>query len=322
MRVLLLHKEEEDIDELRLLFPTSNASNASNAEQSIDTEFDTLALSSGGEDDEIFPALLQRLRRQREPAAAFHLLVLSAFSPQIFAFLAGFACGSELPVAVYGAEALASVPAACASSFKALKDKKSLIRYLESEGEKAKNEEARSKAGTAREILLQAGIPVTGESLARCVSEGMVRELSFFLAAGFSPDTLDEAGVPLLNLAVRAGNADMLRALLEAGAGVDLPAGDRGSSALLDAVMIRRPDLVQILIEGGADVNLKKKDGQSALIVAAGAGDAVCAELLLKAGADPDDTDVLGASARKYALLFHNSALLALFDTYAPSKAG
>jgi hypothetical protein len=312
MKILLLHKKEgEDIDELRLLFSTTNVG------------IDTLAVSSGGEDDKILPALLQKLRQQREPVAgAFHLVVLSAFSSQIFACLAGFACGSGLPVAVYGKGALASVPAACASSFQALEDKKSLIRYLESAQERAKQEEALSEAGMARDILLQTGISVTTESLARCVSEGMVRELSFFLAAGFSPDTRDEAGVPLLNLAARAGNAGMLRTLVEAGASVDLLAGDRGSSALLDAVMIRRPELVQILIEGGADVNLKKNDGQSALIVAAGAGDEVCAELLLKAGADPDDVDVLGASARKYAVLFHNSALLALFDTYSPPKAG
>jgi hypothetical protein len=44
--------------------------------------------------------------------------------------------------------------------------------------------------------------------------------------------------------------------------------------------------------------------------------------MLLKAGADPDDTDALGASARKYAGLFHNDALLALFDTYTPPRVG
>jgi hypothetical protein len=44
--------------------------------------------------------------------------------------------------------------------------------------------------------------------------------------------------------------------------------------------------------------------------------------MLLKAGADPDDADALGASARKYAALFHNSAIQVLFDTYAPLQAG
>jgi ankyrin repeat protein len=80
--------------------------------------------------------------------------------------------------------------------------------------------------------------------------------------------------------------------------------------------------MAEILLEAGADVNLKTKDGQSALVIAAAAGDESCVELLLKAGADPDDTDALGASARKYAALFHNEAIVNLFNTYAPVKAG
>jgi ankyrin repeat protein len=75
------------------------------------------------------------------------------------------------------------------------------------------------------------------------------------------------------------------------------------------------------LVKAGIDVNLRSKDGQTALIVAVGAGEEKMAEALLKAGADPDISDSLGASARKYAVLFHRSSMLALFETYAPEKA-
>jgi hypothetical protein len=324
MRVLLLYKEDgegfdELRDELRLLFSKINAG------------FDAFALSSGGEGEDIFPALLRRLGGKFSggpgDAAPTHAVVLSMgreaeFSSRIFIFLSGFACGSGLPVAVCGEEAAASIPAGLASSFKVLKNKASLNRYLKKEREAEKKRGASGEAGAARDSLLQAGIPVTKESLFRCVREGMVREVSLFFAAGFSPDARDEAGVALLNMAARAKNPDMLRALIDAGAQVNSLAADRGSSALLDAVMLRRPDLLRILMEAGADINLKTKDGQSALIIAVGAGDAACTEILLKAGADPDDADALGASARKYAVLFHNTALMALFDTYAPPKAG
>lgn len=306
MKVLLLYKKGgEGPGELRLLFSTINAG------------LDTLALPPCGNDEEILAALSRGLGREAAGART-HLAVLSAFSSGVFAFLSGFACGSGLPVAVYGEEAAAAIPAGLARSFKALKDKRSLIRYLKKEWEKEKKREALREAGTARNTLLQMGVSVTRDSLARCVREGMIRELSLFLEAGFSPDTRDQAGVPLLHLAAREGNQDMLSTLVEAGALVNLLAEDRGSSALLDAVMIHRPDLVRSLIEAGADVNLKTKDGQSALIIAVGAGDGACAEMLLKAGADPDDADALGASARKYAALFHNSAIQVLFDTYAP----
>jgi hypothetical protein len=313
MKVLLLYKEDgEGIDEFRLSFSKINAG------------LDCLALSSGGEWENILPVLFSRLHGEGEPAivAPTHVAVLSAFSSQLFVFLAGFACGSGLPVVVYGEKAAASIPAELAPSFKTLRDKKSLGRYIKKEWETGKKREASREAGTARDTLLRMGVSVTKDSLVRCVREGMVRELSLFLAAGFSPDTRDQAEVPLLNLAARAGNPDMLQTLVEAGAQVNLLSGDRGSSALLDAVMIRRPDLVRVLMEAGADINLKTKDGQSALIIAVGAGDNVCVEMLLKAGADPDDADALGASARKYAALFHNSGLVALFNTYAPLKAG
>jgi hypothetical protein len=313
MRVLLLYKENgENIDELRLLFSKINGG------------FDFFALPSGREWEKILPALFREFHGKGEPTIIppTHLAVLSLFPPEVFVFLAGFACGSGLPVAVYGEEAAASIPAELASSFKILKDKKSLIRYLEQEWEAEKRREVSREAGTAKDTLLRMGISVTKESLIRCVRQGTASEFSLFLAAGFSPDARDEAGVTLLNLAAREGNLDMLQTLVEAGAQVNLLSEDRGSSALLDAVMIRRPDLVRVLMEAGADVNLKTKDGQSALVIAVGAGDEACVEMLLKAGADPDDADALGVSARKYANLFHNSALMALFDTYAPLKAG
>jgi hypothetical protein len=313
MRVLLLYKKDgDDPGELRLLF------------SKINVGLDTLAISSGGEGEESLAALLRGLRGKGAltTTAPTHVAVFSAFSSRIFVFLSGFACGSGLPTAVYGEEAAAAIPAELAPSFKALKDKKSLIRYLKNEWEKGKKQKAAREAGTARDILLQMGISVTRDSLVRCVSEGMVKELSLFLAAGFSPDTRDQAGVPLLNLAARKGNQDTLRTLVEAGAQVNLLSEDRGSSAILDAVMIHRPDLAQVLMEAGSDVNTKTKDGQSALIIAVGAGDEVCAGMLLRAGADPDAADALGASARKYAALFHNSAIQVLFDTYAPLQAG
>jgi hypothetical protein len=319
MRVLLLYKKEtEKLDELTLLF------------SKINVGLDTFAISSGGE-GEILPALCRRLRG-KDPGeltaiAPTHLVFFPPeggpeFSSHVFAFLAGFGCGAGLPVAVYGEGAAASIPAHYAFAFKALNDKKSLVRYLKHEWEKEKKQGLRRETGAARDVLLQMGISVTKESLVRCVREGAVRELVLFLAAGFSPDTRDEAGVALLHHAARTGNQEMLQTLVEAGAQVNFLAEDRGSSALLDAVMIRRPDMARILMDAGADVNLTSKDGQSALIIAAGAGDPSCVEMLLKAGADPDEPDALGASARKYAALFHNRDIQSLFDTYAPSKAG
>jgi uncharacterized protein len=50
------------------------------------------------------------------------------------------------------------------------------------------------------------------------------------------------------------------------------------------------------------------------LVVVVGAGDEEITEMLVKAGADPDIKDALGVSARKYAAIFGNSKMLAMFD--------
>jgi ankyrin repeat protein len=124
--------------------------------------------------------------------------------------------------------------------------------------------------------------------------------------------------VPLLCLAVRAGDRDMSGLLLKAGASVNLLAGDRGGSALIDAALGKHAGILMDLLAVGANTNVKSKDGQSALIIAVGLNDEPTVELLLKAGANVDEPDSLGASARKYAALFNKPGIVNLFKTYVP----
>jgi ankyrin repeat protein len=128
---------------------------------------------------------------------------------------------------------------------------------------------------------------------------------------------MNQKGLSLLHIAARTGNAEIVRLLLEAGCNVNAHSTDRDSSALVDAAMDKHADIVTMLLNAGADPNIRTRDGQSALILAVGEDDLVSAEALLKAGAEPDQEDSLGASARKYAELFHKPAMLALFDKYA-----
>jgi hypothetical protein len=247
-----------------------------------------------------------------------HVIILSTLPKRWFDFLAGFSCGSHLPFMVYGQETIAGISGDFASCFSFLRTESSLETFIDAEILVFKKQEAARKTIKARDTLLQRGIPVTGDSLAQCAGEGSAEEVSLFFAAGFSPNTRNKTGVPLLNLAARAGNREVVRFLVMAGAQMNMQADDRGTSALIDGVISNNFNLVSDLIAAGADVNIKSKDGQTALIVAAGASEVKMTEALLKAGADPDITDSLGASARKYAALFHNSSIIELFNTYAP----
>jgi hypothetical protein len=259
-------------------------------------------------------------KEEEQQNAPTHVAVLSPLSKRWFDFLAGFSCGSRLPFIIYGEETVAGISEEFAHCFTFLKTDESLQLFLEAENEAFKKQEAAREIIKAQETLLRMGIPVTGESLAQCAGEGHIEEVTLFLAAGFSPDTRNKAGVPLLNVAARKGNPEIVRFLITAGAQINLQADDRGTSALIDGVMSQHAGLVDELVKAGADVNIKSKDGQTALIIAAGASDEKIVEILLKAGADPDVSDSLGASARKYAALFHKESIINLFNTYAPQK--
>jgi len=221
---------------------------------------------------------------------------------------------------VYGEDAIAGIPVEFASFFRSLKTEDSLEEYFSAESEAFDKWQTASEIIKARDALLQMGIPVNGESLAICAGESGIQEVSLFLSAGFSPDTRNKAGVPLLNIAARKGNREILEHLIQAGAHLNHQSDDRGTTALVDSVMRKQHGIMDVLINAGADLDIKSKDGQTALIVAVGAGDERMVEALLKAGADPDISDNMGVSARKYAALFHKSSVTTLFDTYAPIK--
>jgi uncharacterized protein len=243
-----------------------------------------------------------------------HVVILSALGPGWIDFLAGFFCGSHLPILVLGKEAIESIPDVFAFCFKFFDTEEKIHDYLTSEREIAKKNEAESEVNHIRQALLDRGIPTTPEALAQCVAENKVEEVSLFLSAGFLPDTKDKKGIPLLCISARNGHLNTVEFLLRSGAKVDIIAEDRRSTALIDSAMERHKDVIKTLIEAGADVNVKNGDGQTALIIVVGAGDAEIVEILVKAGADPDIEDDFGVSARMYANIFKNDKIKALFD--------
>jgi uncharacterized protein len=249
-----------------------------------------------------------------------HIVVLSVLGPGWIDFFAGFFCGSHIPILVCGEKAIKNIPDVFTFCFKFFDTEEKLHDYLAVEYEIFRKNKAALETNHARQVLLDKGVPTTDEALCMCVSEGKEEEVSLFLAAGFSTNTKDKKGIPLLGLAARNGRLNILKLLLRSGAQVNLVAGDRGSTAILDSAIERNKDMVKTLIEAGADVNIQSKDGQTALVVVVGAGDEELAEILVKAGADPDIKDALGVSARKYATIFGNSKMLTMFDAYTLGK--
>ncbi|MFP3040596.1 ankyrin repeat domain-containing protein [Treponema primitia] len=241
---------------------------------------------------------------------------LGPSGPSWFSFAAGFARGAHLPLVSYGEGALSLAPQ-LTKDLALFKTDAEFLAYLAREAEEWTREHTLKQA---RISLLEKGIPVTADSLGRCIAEKNDEAAALFLQTGFSADTLDKNGVPLLCLAARSGAREIVKLLLKNGATVNLLARDRGGSALIDAALGKHSDILGDLLNAGADVNVKSKDGQSAIIIAVGLNDEPTVELLLKAGANVDEPDSLGASARKYVVLFNRPGMVKLFQEYACPK--
>jgi ankyrin repeat protein/L-ascorbate metabolism protein UlaG (beta-lactamase superfamily) len=88
-----------------------------------------------------------------------------------------------------------------------------------------------------------------------------------------------------LHTAAIAGNVEIARLLLDAGAEIDC--GDRDESTPLhDAALLRQRDMLDFLISRGADVNRRDRNGAYALSFALSGGDSLTVQHILAAGSD------------------------------------
>jgi ankyrin repeat protein len=142
------------------------------------------------------------------------------------------------------------------------------------------------------------------------------------LAAGGNPNASLLNGETVLMTCARAGDARAVKALLARGADVNAKEREHQQSPLMWAAAQRHPAVVQLLIEAGADIRARSltypqtvvgeqtqragreelnytvlRGGATPLLFAARAGDVESARLLLKAGADANESQPDGVSA-------------------------
>ncbi len=222
-------------------------------------------------------------------------------------FTVGYCLGSSKPLAMFPA-GKSKVPL-CNGKVIGLSSREDLGKFISSELEKSEKRKSREAAVNS---LMEMGLEIDLRVFIESVSEGRTLAVEQFLNAGFSADSCDKNGVPLLNIAVRNGHEQAAALLIEAGADIEMVSGDRGNTPVMDAAAEGNLSLLSRLIDSGAELDHRSKSGQTALVLAVGRQAEEAALLLINSGADVNIRDDLGMSAAKYAELFKLKGVLAL----------
>ena len=115
------------------------------------------------------------------------------------------------------------------------------------------------------------------------VYEDRTADAKALLAKGADPKEANRYGVTPLTLACENGNAELVSALLAAGA-----KAKGGHTPLMTAARTGRPKPIELLLRAGAKVNARDDKGQTALMWAAVEGHTGVVNSLLEAGANPE----------------------------------
>ena len=130
--------------------------------------------------------------------------------------------------------------------------------------------------------------PVFHKALVDAAEKGDADALRALVSAGAGVDHADDEGCTALYAATHNGRADAIRALLDSGATVDC-VNNEGRTPLFMAARNNYPDIVYTLVrKAGAKVNHADNEGYTALFLAAEYGYSNVVRVLAEAGADVD----------------------------------
>lgn len=194
-----------------------------------------------------------------------------------------------------------------------LKTKNEFLNYIKQKYESISlNDTKRS----SKKKLLEKGIPFTPDCFGTYIAKDKTDICNLFISGGIDINSRDENGTPMINIAVRNDNEELVKKFIKLGADINAVSEDRGYTPVMDAVWRGNLELTKLFIKEGAELNTINKEGQTNLVLAVGANKTKIIEALAKAGADPDIIDQMGMSAYGYASLFKKEEILSILEPY------
>jgi ankyrin repeat protein len=172
----------------------------------------------------------------------------------------------------------------------------------------------------ARARLGQMNVTYSATSFVERARDGDVFAVRYFLDAGMNPDAADSDGKTPLVAAAEKGRLEIVQLLLNKGAKVDLRDGKYRATPLIWASLGGHEAIAELLLARGADPKIKEqKQGVDALIAASARGRTKLVKLLLDHGANPKTVDKEGKTAVMWAAKAGDSAAVKLLtDAGAP----
>jgi hypothetical protein len=145
--------------------------------------------------------------------------------------------------------------------------------------------------GTLKNLHRRGHVTFDNELTIAAAFGGQLKVLTWLLENGCPVDeALDNGCTPLL-MAAQNGHGTVVRALINAGADVNIMTNESdGTTPLFAAAFMGSETIVRVLIQAGADVNMARDNGTTPLYIAAQNGHEVVVRALINAGADVNNT--------------------------------
>ena len=162
----------------------------------------------------------------------------------------------------------------------------------------------------ARNTIIDAGMPVSGEGIVQAVMDGREDVIEAFISLNVDLNVRDGSGQPALSLAVSNEHINIAQRMINAGVQLDIR-DSKGRAPLHASVDVESLSIAAGLLDAGADVDPLTENAFTPLLDASLKGNLPLVRLFVNAGADLNKQNVDGLSPLSAAAFYGHQGIVA-----------